>query len=62
VRAYGLIGVAIGTAAAQTLQNTLQLVLGRRKVGIWTHVEASVRPVRELLTAAPRRGRRDRKG
>ena len=49
VRSYGMTGVAIATACAQILQNTLQLVYGRLRVGIWTHVEFSVRPIRELI-------------
>ena len=46
---FGLVGVAIGTATAQILQNTLQLVFGKLRVGIWTHAELSLRPVLELI-------------
>jgi O-antigen/teichoic acid export membrane protein len=46
---FGLVGVAIGTATAQILQNTLQLVFGKLRVGIWTHAEFSLRPVLELI-------------
>jgi len=46
---FGLVGVAIGTATAQFLQNTLQLVFGKLRVGIWTHAELSLRPVLELI-------------
>jgi O-antigen/teichoic acid export membrane protein len=46
---YGAIGVACGTASAQFLQNSLQLGFGKRRLGIWTHAELSLRPVRELL-------------
>jgi hypothetical protein len=46
---FGIVGVAIGTATAQFLQNTLQLVFGKRKVGIWTNAELSLRPLRGLI-------------
>jgi O-antigen/teichoic acid export membrane protein len=49
VRQFGIVGVAIATASAQVLQNTLQLVFGKLRVGIWTHVEFSLRPFRDLL-------------
>jgi O-antigen/teichoic acid export membrane protein len=49
VRPFGMVGVAIATACAQVIQNTLQLVFGKLRVGIWTHVELSFRPVRDLL-------------
>jgi peptidoglycan biosynthesis protein MviN/MurJ (putative lipid II flippase) len=46
---FGAVGVAWATASAQVLQNTLQLVLGKRRLGIWTHAELSFRPLRELI-------------
>lgn len=46
---FGIVGVAIGTATAQILQNTLQLTLGKRRVGIWTHARFSLRPMMGLL-------------
>jgi O-antigen/teichoic acid export membrane protein len=49
VRPFGMVGVAVATACAQILQNSLQLIFGKLRVGIWTHVEFSLRPVRELL-------------
>lgn len=49
VRRFGMVGVAIATACAQVIQNTLQLVFGKLRVGIWTHVELSFKPVRDLL-------------
>ncbi len=49
VRPYGMVGVAVATSLAQILQNTLQLVYGKRRVGIWSHAELSLRPVRALL-------------
>lgn len=49
VRPFGIVGVAIATACAQVIQNTLQLVYGKMRVGIWTHAELSLRPLRDLL-------------
>ena len=46
---FGLVGVAVGTATAQILQNTLQLVFGKLRVGIWTHAELSLRPLLDLI-------------
>ena len=46
---FGIVGVAIGTATAQFIQNTLQLIFGKRKVGIWTHAECSFRPLLGLI-------------
>jgi O-antigen/teichoic acid export membrane protein len=46
---FGIVGVAVGTATAQFLQNTLQLVFGKRKVGIWTNAELSFRPLLGLI-------------
>ena len=46
---FGMVGVAIGTATAQVLQNTMQLFLGKRRVGIWTHAEFSLRPLMALM-------------
>jgi len=46
---FGIVGVAVGTATAQILQNTLQLVFGKRRVGIWTHAQLSLRPVMGLI-------------
>jgi O-antigen/teichoic acid export membrane protein len=49
VRSLGMTGVAIGTATSQTLQNSLQLVFGKRRLGIWTHAQFSLKPLRELI-------------
>lgn len=49
VRPFGMVGVAVATSIAQILQNTLQLVYGKLRVGIWSHAELSLRPVRALL-------------
>jgi O-antigen/teichoic acid export membrane protein len=46
---YGITGVACATCAAQILQNLLQLVFARVRVGIWTHARFSLEPVRELV-------------
>jgi O-antigen/teichoic acid export membrane protein len=51
VRPFGIVGVATATATAQIIQNALMLVFARRKVGIWTHAEFSLRPVKELVAA-----------
>jgi O-antigen/teichoic acid export membrane protein len=49
VRPFGMVGVAVATSIAQIIQNTLQLVYGKRRVGIWSHAELSLRPLRALL-------------
>jgi O-antigen/teichoic acid export membrane protein len=46
---YGITGVAAATAVAQTMQNLLQLVFARVRVGIWTHARFSLEPLRELV-------------
>jgi len=46
---YGIAGVAWSTAGAQIMQNTLQLVYARVKLGIWTQAELSLRPFVALL-------------
>jgi O-antigen/teichoic acid export membrane protein len=46
---FGMVGVAVGTSTAQVLQNTLQLLLGKLRVGIWTHAGLSPRPLLELI-------------
>jgi O-antigen/teichoic acid export membrane protein len=46
---FGAVGVACATASAQVMQNSLQLVFGKRRLGIWTHAELSFRPLRELI-------------
>jgi len=51
VRPFGIVGVATATATAQIIQNALMLTFARRRVGIWTHAEFSLRPVKELLAA-----------
>jgi O-antigen/teichoic acid export membrane protein len=46
---YGITGVAAATCAAQIMQNTLQLIYARLRVGIWTHARFSLEPLRELV-------------
>jgi hypothetical protein len=38
------------TGAAQVLQNLVQLLLARRLVGVWTHIQFAPRPVLEFLS------------
>jgi O-antigen/teichoic acid export membrane protein len=49
IQTWGVIGVAYATAGAQILQNSLQLAYARRRLGIWTHAELSLRPFRGLI-------------
>jgi O-antigen/teichoic acid export membrane protein len=46
---YGLLGVAVSTAVAQIVQNLLQLGFAKRKLGIWTQAELSLRPFIALV-------------
>ena len=46
---YGITGVACATCAAQIMQNLLQLIYARVRVGIWTHAMFSLEPIRELV-------------
>jgi O-antigen/teichoic acid export membrane protein len=39
--AFGAIGVAVATASAQILQNTMQLVIVHRRLGVWTMIHLS---------------------
>jgi O-antigen/teichoic acid export membrane protein len=59
---FGMVGVALGSAAGQTAQNVAQVFVARSRLGIWTHADlrpASLRSLaREALNAAGRgRGR-----
>jgi O-antigen/teichoic acid export membrane protein len=49
VKPFGIVGVAVATCIAQILQNLLQLFYTKKRLGIWTHVEFSFRPVLELV-------------
>jgi uncharacterized membrane protein len=46
----GAVGVATVTGASQVLQNLVQLLLAKRLVGVWTHIQFSPRPVLEFLS------------
>ena len=46
----GAVGVATVTGAAQVVQNLVQLLLARRLVGVWTHIQFAPRPVLEFLS------------
>ena len=53
---FGAMGVAVATSTAQVLQNLSQLVLARRRLGIWTYVSFSPTLVWEFFRPGPRRG------
>jgi O-antigen/teichoic acid export membrane protein len=48
VQPFGIVGVAVATCIAQVAQNLFQLVSTKRHIGIWTHAELSLAPLREL--------------
>lgn len=49
---FGMVGVAVGTAAGQIFQNLAQLFWAHRRLGIWTHARMSLQPVRQLVSPA----------
>jgi O-antigen/teichoic acid export membrane protein len=49
VQPYGIVGVAVATCIAQAIQNGIQLVMARRRLGIWTQAEFSLRPFIDLV-------------
>ncbi len=49
VRLFGAVGVACATGTAQICQNLGQLFLARWRLGIWTHAELSLRPIKALF-------------
>lgn len=53
---YGAVGVAVATAGAQILQNTMQLILVRRRLGIWTMIHLSPMELYRYLRPHGRRG------
>ena len=53
---YGAIGVAVATASAQILQNTMQLILVHRRLGVWTMIHLSPRELVRYLRPHGRRG------
>jgi O-antigen/teichoic acid export membrane protein len=52
-RLFGILGVAASTAVAQAMQNLLQLLFAKRRLGIWTHAELSLRPFVSMLKRTP---------
>jgi hypothetical protein len=46
---FGKIGVAIGTASTQAMQNILQVLLAKRLVGVWTMAHLSPKPLIDFL-------------
>ena len=46
---FGKVGVAIGTATTQAMQNILQVLLAKRLVGVWTMAHLSPKPLIEFL-------------
>jgi O-antigen/teichoic acid export membrane protein len=55
VHPFGMVGVASATCVAQVVQNLLQLLVARRRLGIWTQATLSLRPVRTALRMMVRR-------
>jgi O-antigen/teichoic acid export membrane protein len=53
---YGAIGVAVATASAQVLQNTMQLILVHQRLGVWTMIHLSPRELYRYLRPHGRRG------
>jgi len=49
VQPFGIVGVAVATCIAQAIQNGIQLVMARRRLGIWTQAEFSLRPFIDLV-------------
>ena len=54
--AFGAIGVAVATASAQILQNTMQLVIVHRRLGVWTMIDLSPRELYRYLRPHGRSG------
>jgi hypothetical protein len=48
--------VAVATAGAQILQNTMQLIIVRRRLGVWTMIHLSPRELYRYLRPHGRRG------
>lgn len=47
---FGGTGVAAATTTMAIVQNTLQVVLAKRLVGVWTHIQFSPRALREFFS------------
>ncbi len=54
--AFGAVGIASVTAASQVLQNTMQLTLVKRRLGIWTPLHLDPRELYRYLRPHGRRG------
>jgi O-antigen/teichoic acid export membrane protein len=59
---YGATGIAIATATAQVVQNGAQLVLARKRLGIWTYVTMSPSMIREILFGPKGRTKKEKDG
>jgi O-antigen/teichoic acid export membrane protein len=55
VQPFGMVGVAVATSTAQVLQNLLQLLYAKRRLGIWTHAKFSLQPLRSAYSVTARR-------
>jgi hypothetical protein len=53
---FGAVGVACATTGAQILQNTLQLTLVRRRLGIWTMIHFSPREIYRYIRPKGEKG------
>lgn len=47
-KAYGMMGTAVSSALALSLQNILMVIVAKQKLGIWTHVTFSPSIVRDI--------------
>ena len=56
---YGATGIAVATATAQVVQNSVQLVLARKRLGIWTYVTMSPSTIREIVRGPKRPSKQD---
>lgn len=48
---FGPMGVAVATGGAQVLQNSLQLLLAKRRLDVWTHIQLSPKALSRFLSA-----------
>jgi hypothetical protein len=53
---FGAVGLACVTAGAQVLQNTMQLTMVKRRLGIWTPLHLDPRKLYRYLRPHGRRG------
>ncbi len=59
---YGAMGIAVATATAQVVQNMTQLILARKRLGIWTFVTMSPSTIREILLGPKGRPKKELDG